>query len=402
MTRISAESNITIEVQPERWRMLANGAGAERVLLEASDAELRYAALFAVQRRLPEQGRISASHVQRVVTGWSAKDGAWHLGLMISNELAEPRGSRWVEIASWNDPTAQTQRAIAEEAGTSLATRLQRPFSLVPPKDQVNGAATAAAYAPSVTSAPAAPMQTPLPLTNVPAQPRPALPIRLERWTLTEIAPRVLELRLASSWRRSSLVRAIWNVLWAVVFIVLSYASLTSGIAPPQPEFLPYVGFGAAALLLITSIVSILRAGRRVNRYVIDGPRRQVIALNKNNIRWQMGLDQIQSIYVSEVVGKVSARKPQRTVHLAEINLALPEEKFRHLLTASHPDDKIKAVALGLANLPPEAMEQAVEQLNSELVTPLTNPLLVTKARSAAWLIADTLGIPAYYDQRIK
>lgn len=400
MTRISAESNITIEVQPESWRMLANGAGTERLLMEANAAELRYAALFAVQRRLPEAGRIASAQVQRVVAGWSAKDSAWHLGVMLSNELAEARGSRWVEIASWSDPSSVERRAQAEEAGTALATRLQRPFTLVPPKGEVSAAPATMAYAPA--AAPAYPGVRPAPAVSMPPSVRPTLPIRLERWTLSEFAPSILELKKSSSWRSSGVLRALWNVFWAAMFVLLSYASLTSGIAPPQPEFLPYVGFGAAALLVILAINSLLQSARRINRYVIDGQQKLVVGLNGQKIRWQMGLDQVQSIYVSEVVGKVSERKPQRQVHLAEFNLALPDGKFRHLLTAAHLDEKIPAAGLGLVNRMPEEMDQLIEQHNTEAVVPLEGVQVVSMARGAAWLMAQTLGIPAFYDKRIK
>ncbi len=137
MSRISAAQNLTIEIEDNRWRLLTNGDGPERVLVEAAPGEpLRYIPLFASKRHLPDIGVLPIERVQRVVLGWSGSDGAWHLGLMLDPDLAEMRGSRWCEMAHWIDPDRSLYGRQATEAGESLAESIAKPFNLIPPREE--------------------------------------------------------------------------------------------------------------------------------------------------------------------------------------------------------------------------------------------------------------------------
>jgi len=77
MERISAARNLSIENQPEYWRLIVNGGGSERILVEARPGEpLRYVTTFGAQRRLPASGILPVENVERVVLGWSRQDEA--------------------------------------------------------------------------------------------------------------------------------------------------------------------------------------------------------------------------------------------------------------------------------------------------------------------------------------
>src|SRR6185369_11802124 len=134
MDRISAAGNLTIEVKPESWRLIVNGNSQERVLVEVSPGEpIRYIPTFAAKRRLPDTGKLPIENIQRVVLGWSNEDESWHLGLLLTPELASARGSRWCEIALWPDPVVNVFSDISSQAGRTLARTITRPFNLIEP-----------------------------------------------------------------------------------------------------------------------------------------------------------------------------------------------------------------------------------------------------------------------------
>ena len=159
MERIAA-GNLIIEQDSERWRLLVNGAdGGDRLLLEAAYGEpVRYESAFGTRRGLSIDretgGTIAPDRIERVVVGWSEKDAAWHLGLMLDQAYTDARGSRWCGLVTWSDTDHDSAETIAG-VGQSLAQKLARPFALVPPKGASNGGGASAAAA--AGAAPAAP-----------------------------------------------------------------------------------------------------------------------------------------------------------------------------------------------------------------------------------------------------
>ena len=220
MERISAAENTTIEMDNAYWRLLSNGSAPEtRILLEASSGQpVNYQADFAVTRRLPENGHLSLEDIQRIVLGWSNSDEAWHLGILLNNELAEQRGSRWCEIASWPDPDTTVYNEIAARAGESLAHVVTRPFAVVPPK-------------------PTAARVEPRELPN--------LPLSFDHlWTLKLTTSDDVQLVRNPAWARTTIRRILLYILWTVVYILLIYATLTSGIAPGKSSVPAVFGYG--------------------------------------------------------------------------------------------------------------------------------------------------------------
>ncbi|MBE2268251.1 MAG: hypothetical protein IAE80_08450, partial [Anaerolinea sp.] len=314
MDRISAASNLLIEMQPESWRLLLNGStqpnGATQPLLEARSGEpIRYVELFGLRRKLPLGGELALSDVERVVLGWSAKDESWHLGLVLTAPLATERQSRWCELAHWNDVNRTMYRDLAVSAGEALAGQIDRPFVLISPEKP----------------------QTPIPL--------PELPIKFEGWTFESSVPGQYELVRAPGWARAKLLRALWYLVWMVIFIVLAASSLTSGIALPNPALLVPAGFVSALFLLIAAITLIVRAFTRPNRIVID----------RTMVRWMRGsretnmipVSEVQGVYASHITGSARRRnnlpkldpKTERAVLYGELNLDLRSDKFVSLLT---------------------------------------------------------------------
>lgn len=377
MEQISAAENITIEMDEEQWRLLQNGASEPHILVEAqSGRPLSYIADFARTRRLPEDGSLPVDYIQRVVLGWSNVDEAWHLGLLLEAELAQARGSRWCEIAHWPDPSTAVFSEIATRAAESLAHVTTRPFYLVPPQ-------------------PKEPERQP--------QPLPELPLSFDDlWRLEQAESGDLQLVRSRRWAWGKVRRILWYLLWVVVFVVLVVANLTSGIAPANPSFLPWLGALAAMILagLIGHHLYLLLTAP--NCFVIDVQQRQVRAQRGNRVAWQMGAEQIQSVYVSQLVHeqKRQSRKPE--AQYGEINLHLTTGKFRTLIAAEEIEDyrsEFEATA-GLEE--PRADDNQRPKLHADSVDSLTRYNFTTSIQAAGLYIAEALKLAAVYDRRVQ
>lgn len=349
MERIAAAGNLTIEIQPDRWRLLANGSGPhEQVLVEAAPGKpMRYMTIFAHRRRLPDTGTMAADKVQRVVLGWSAQDESWHLGLLLVPELAELRGSRWCELARWPDPQADAYRRAAVQAGEELAGALGRPFNLVPPQ----------------------------PAAEPPAPPRPlpALPQRFDLWRLE--AGRALALKRAGSWSRTRLFRVVWYSLLTVAYTGLSVLTLQGRIAPPNPAWLPYLGLAAALLMLGLAVRALFQLLVEPDTILVD--ERGVRAQRWGRRRWSYPRGDIRAVYVSQVAGKKDKRP---AVVYGEVSLLLQNDRFRRLFD------------YGEAEPLPNAGEPGV--------FPLDQTHFVTDLQAAGLYLAGALGVPCYVDHR--
>ncbi|MDZ4767163.1 MAG: hypothetical protein SGI73_21690 [Chloroflexota bacterium] len=413
MDRIYAGSNIRIEVQPDRWVLLLNSDAGDTVLAEASAGQpLRYVSAFGAQRRLPVGGQLPTHDIDRVVLGWSAKDEAWHLGLMLTSALAQARSSRWCELAHWPDPTTTQYEELAVQAGRVLAQQIARPFTLIPREGVEGGANGANATAADPRGAYPASGYAAVPAA--PPAPLPALPLKLDLWTLAALgrsrengasASGGLELRLAGAWGRSRLIRAAWYIFWIGVFIVLSITTLISPIAQPRPEFLPYLGFACAAGLTLVVLYNLISAGTRLNRVVVTPSERAIAGGRGRGVgagrgeRWRYGREDLQGVYVSHVVTKVNRRRkrpPMRAVQYGELNLLLQNGKFVHLLAQGGLDDKYPV----LDPLPAEG--ERADSANDDAIKMLTPYEVQTSLQAAALMIANALDLPCYLDRRVR
>lgn len=355
MERMTAAGNLSIEFDAERWRLLANGTREARLLLEAEAGQpLRYVSAFAERRRLPPNGQVERHALQRVVLGWSPEDECWHLGLLLEPIIANPRGSRWCEVARWPDPDTNVFQNLATEAGKALARTLAIPFNYI---------------APQPIPAPASPPPPPL---------RP-LPLQFDQWLLSR-GDTALSLERLPGWGRSQITRAFWYGLLAVVYALLSIASLQGSIAPPRPEFLPVLGLLVALLLVVLALVTLIQFRNRPEQIVVSPGG--VAARRSARTLWQIDRGRIDAIYVSEVVGR-KARK--RRIEHAELNLLLNDGSFRGALVMANPTEDEYTEAL------PES---------GEPVTPLSLFNAHTDLEMAGLHLAQELGVECRLDRR--
>src|SRR5690606_33431854 len=103
----------------------------------------------------------------------------------------------------------------------------------------------------------------------------PALPIRLNRWTLTNSAENESQLALmrARGWATGRALRVVWYGLLTVIYLVLATFTLRGDIALPnagtmlpEPRILPYLGLITAAILVVlifVIITQLLRSPRQ-------------------------------------------------------------------------------------------------------------------------------------------
>ncbi len=358
--RIFANDHRVIEVSPNGWRLLsANGSGEEVLAEAAPGAALRYPAEFGARLRLPESA-LQPGAIERVVLGWSASDETWHLGLILVPALAESRGSRWCGLARWHDPVAETHRGEAAEAGRALALTLARPLAIVPPR-------------PGETKAQSEAITTPPP-------PLPPLPYTLDEWTLSAPSENSLRFSLDPAWGRGRALRAAAYVIMAVAFLILSVAGVTSGIMLPQPEALTWLGLASAAWLLILAIRTLVLARRQVRWIEIDGYE-QVVRSN----RWRLPVEQIDSVFASQVVKVQKRGTPADHVRFGELHLRQRDGRFQPVLTRLRFD-------LTVPPAPPAPEDGSLARL-----TELTAQ---TPLQAAAVRIARLIGVLAWDDRR--
>lgn len=366
MDRIAAADNLTIEIDDARWRLIANGADAPHVMVEAQPGQpLRYYTSFGASRRLPDTGALMADDIQRVVLGWSEQDYAWHLGLLLEAPLAQQRGSRWCEIARWPDPDTTRHADSAARAGEALASIVERPFAHIPPQPA------------AVPVSPAAPPAPPRPL--------PAPPLELDSWTL-ERTGSGCQLVRDPAVARGLVRRSLWYTLWIAVYIVLVITNFTSGIAPARPEFLPYLGVLSAVILAGLVIRNVYWLSVKPDRIVFDAAARTVTALRGQRERWRFDASALAGVIVSQVAEK--GRRKQSLFTYGALNLQLTDGRFWFMLDMTQIEPLHEADADAPA--PAEAM------------TVLSAGEVRTALQAAGMHIAEALGVTCWYDHRTR
>lgn len=372
MIEIAAANNLAIQMNADTWHLSYKG----NQLADADAEGLRYVERFGISRRLPENGLIHPAAIRQVVIGWQSNDEAWHLGLVLAPEIADARGSRWCELATWPDPDQVVFEELAQRAGEGLAQVLGVPFRAVPPQP--------VAPAPEVK----------------PPPPLPALPLSFGLWSIEQDNPPAsgqLLLIRSPRWTRGRIGRAFWYLFWALVYVGVSLLTLRSDLALPNagtllpnPELLPWLGLATAILLVILTFFNLFRALTAITHFVVDPIGQRIIAMNGKRVRWERKASEIRGVVVSEVVKR---KRGDRTVEHGEINLHLGDKRYQYLLQQG---DAISDA------ISPESTETETGKRNASM-EPLTRETISTSLQAAGLYIAEALGgLPAYADRRLR
>ncbi len=367
MTQISAAENHIIQVLDDRWRLLYQ----ERPTAEATRNGLRYGNRFGSSRRLPAEKHLPSTDIQQVVLGWQRSDESWHLGLILAPQIAQQRGSRWCELVYWPDPDIHVFQELAQQTGEHLAGVLGVPFRLVPPR----------------------------PVTvQAPQRPLPELPLKFGLWTMEYASAdkRRFVIKRSTRWEMRQTGRILWYGFWMIVYLVLSLLTFFSDLALPNagtllpdPHWLPYLGLATVGLLAVLILWTLFNTLRKPNSIFVDGVRGTISAWKDRRLVWQVPANEIQSIYVSEVVKK---REAPPATEYGEINLHLGGGKFHFVLAQEDAENNERTPQPG----------QTIEYQNSE-IRELTRDGVYTDLQAANLYIAATLGdLSAWHDLRVR
>jgi len=342
---IRAAYNLTIELEPDRWRLF-NGADdpaspeTARALLDARPEGITCSPLFSRARRLSDDGHLALDRVARVVVGWAPETRNWHLGLML---FPAPEGDRlrWCGLAHWPSGPSAEHEQTAINAGRALSEVIGRPFHVVPPTTVAPAAAAevprpAPHAAPVEASAPApeppvpAPpvMQAPVPPPVSPAAAPPPVappagpqvtlrtpPFAFEEWRVIATR-RGFAFQRPLRWVIGLMLRAGAYTVGALLFVMLGIGSLQSGLAQVNPEWLPYVGIGVGVILGLLALLTWWRV-LTVSDVVIDTQQREVRRRNRFTgvVRWRVPFDAVKYLVLTQTPARVRGRKrPDRPV----------------------------------------------------------------------------------------
>jgi hypothetical protein len=370
MPQISAADNQLIDLSDNAWHIRPLGEQEPPTVSATADG-LQYTTGYALSRRLPADGLLTHDQMEEIILGWQKSDETWHLGILLADELARKRGSRWLELARWPDPEHDVFTDLAREAGSSIAQVLGVPFNFIEPEPVV---------------------------LQQPSRDLPPLPLNLGMWLCVgpgsyegqEIAEGQVAFVRSALWRRHKRRRILTYLLYALLYTLASGMTLLSplglpnaGTLLPNPHLLPYFGLltaaGLAAMALYHAVTSLQDI--RVVRFSASG----ITAYNPSGERWSLPATEIGSVYVSEVLKKGG----QLVTDHGEINLHLGGGKFRYLLQQ-------EAALATEAHLLPNDWERPRE----EGVRPLTRADYFTDLQAAALYAAEVLAVPAWLDVR--
>lgn len=314
-----------------------------------------------------------------VVVGWAVEDSSWHLGVMVTPELAQTRGGRWCGLARWINAEGDNAR----EAGEALASVLHKPFRLVPPTENEQPTVSAAPIVSddTVMSAPVLPEPEPVPLMP--------LPINLGEWVLEqEDEDYVCE--HSKAWRNRALFNVVFFIVLTIVFAGLSIGSYFSPFAPVQPWWLPLVGFVLTillVLLVIRQIIMLVRATTLVidnHERIVRVTRGHQAGKNKSGRTLLMSpFEGIEYVLVSHVQSRRESAAPYDRIWLEVwIHLYSPRRGFISVCYVS------------------ESQGRARTGLTFDARRPLDLHEVDTPAHHAASYLAEDMGIPAYIEGR--
>lgn len=365
MKQIAADGNRVIEFADQEWRLITrNGIGTSKVLIKVEPGEpIQYSTSFAMMHRLTESKNLN-SDIRQIILGWSQQDAAWHLGLLLNQELSERRGNPWCNLATWQmldgNGTTYPQEGIAE-AAQQLGELTGIPVNIIGGK--IKGTTPASE---SVTEI------EPIPL-----------PLVSGEWSLNA-SDSTLTFRRAKSWINGRYFRIAWYAFWVIAFLLVSVATLTvplglpnAGLILPYPDLLPYMGIIVSVIISALVVKNVREIANTPNRIVYDSET--LSGYMNNKLCWEIPVKEIQSIYVTQIV---RSRRNTYLVEYGEINLMLMNGTFTRLIyqEEEHHNEK-----------PFRDTDNSDIMILNDWDTPL---------QAMGLQLARAMNIACYYDQR--
>jgi hypothetical protein len=232
---------------------------------------------------------------------------------------------------------------------------------------------------------------------TTPANDERAIPlmVRYGMWSLVPQDEDVLALVRKPRWLRRHALQALAYLAAALVYLAISVATLTSEIAlpnagtiVPDPQWLPYLGLLAAALLLGLALRQGYLIASRPDRYEIDPRSATITARRRGAAQWARPFGAVQSVYVTEQVKRAPSNN---RITYGELNLHLGGEDFLRLFDAEIVDDR-----------QPHLDDPQARPATEDIIVPLYSGDANSDLQRAGARVASTIGVPCWYDQRVK
>jgi hypothetical protein len=370
----SLASPYTLSFSTTSWALSANGTDDVYI----THGTVQYSPMFAELRALPADG-LQTQDIRAAVLGFSESDQQWHLGLLLNTTLAAQRQSRWCPLMQWHSASVSSddggvQSSEPYQALQALAQVLGVPYQVVDRSDTSSK-------------------------TKRKAVPLAALPLTTGQWTLVQDPAEdgTLRYEREKRWWYDRLARGVWYAVLTVVYVAVSIATLNSPLALPNegmmlpvPQYLPYLGLFSAVIIVCLSIYHFWLAFTSADAFEF-APDGDVRTLRGTNVvrttSVQDAARPTQGVYLTQLLSNHSANA---TVVHAVLNLWQGETNFQKLITF----DPLQLPAMPQVTDDDGAAVDGVLPFNTDLAT--------TPLQHAALHIAQTLGVPCYYDQRIR
>jgi hypothetical protein len=366
-------SDLTIELDDTNWRLVQDfdGGKSMRTLVEADAEHVKFHDMFLQSHNLSAP-LIDAERVARVVLGWTPESRNWQLGLFLTNNGSE---LLWCELATFFASTPGATEASARSVGAALSHLLNIPFQVVD-----------ANFSGDVTQ----PSMGTVRVSVRPVALQP-LPLEIGNWSLRPAA-QGLVWQLSRGWRLRHGLRVLFFLAVSLIFIVLGYGALTSGLAPVTPEWLPFVSFGIALVLIFSGLENFW-ALLTMRQIVVDEQRREIRGerVLVGIIDWRASFEEVEYLLLSQNQAQPQGRRnredPMHISHDAWLHL-YTRQGFQ--LMTEHEDVEGQSWQWELVRRRDAAQGRMQIDL-SEYDTPLHH---------AVKHMADRLAVAAYIDIR--
>jgi hypothetical protein len=210
-------------------------------------------------------------------------------------------------------------------------------------------------------------------------------------WAL-RVVPMGLAVLPTGRWQRRQVARAVFFTLLSLTFWALSLGSLRSGLSPTTPDWLPYLGFGLAVIMLYNAGENVAKLLLR-QRVVVDKHAQEVRSERALTglVQWRLAFDEIHYILLSQDRAAPQGRRN------SDAPMSISQEVWVHLYDGEtfhligHTD-----AAEGLS----WNWETVRERKPSEARYTLDLSEYDTPLHHAVTHIAHTLNVPVYIDLR--
>jgi hypothetical protein len=218
------------------------------------------------------------------------------------------------------------------------------------------------------------------PRREIPLHP---LPLQVGEWLVSALY-NGLQWERTKRWRNDQLVRGAFFAILTPIFGLLSLGAWLSPYAKVQPEWLPLLGLALAAVMLLSALMAF---GQILSSPLTSIDSRLRVIQQKrrsSNKMLQSPFEGLEYVLISHTVVRKQNHDAERMIAALEVWLHVysPRRGFIQICNSEHIEGYIQ------------------RNLNMAGRRPLDLTEIDTPAHHAAVHVAQTIGIPVYYEER--